>query len=173
MQLLPRQVSLGWECSQHSGSFKTKTMENIQNKLVFNKWLYRRLPYFLRRRLTPHQSPFVVVVLLASVVLILQSLSIIFGSNDYEYEAFKAAQEFRQIKSSRRRPLSNIVGIDPKLAGQYVPNQDNMFKCLESSDLIPFEWINDDYCDCPQDGSDEPATGACPNSKFYCTHTSR
>ena len=32
---------------------------------MFNKWLYRRLPYVLRRRLTPQQSPFVVVVLLA------------------------------------------------------------------------------------------------------------
>ena len=53
---------------------------------------------------------------------------------------------------------------------QYVPDADNMFKCLSSNDKkIPFDWVNDDYCDCPEDGSDEPATGACQNGKFYCT----
>lgn len=29
---------------------------------------------------------------------------------------------------------------------------------------IPNDWINDGYCDCPHDGSDEPATGACSGS---------
>ena len=28
--------------------------------------------------------------------------------------------------------------------------------------------VNDDYCDCPSDGSDEPSTGACPASSFFC-----
>lgn len=32
---------------------------------------------------------------------------------------------------------------------------------------IPFDWVNDDYCDC-NDGSDEPGTSACHNGRFYC-----
>jgi len=41
------------------------------------------------------------------------------------------------------------------------------FTCRDESKVIPFVYVNDDYCDC-QDGSDEPGTSACPNSFFYC-----
>lgn len=33
---------------------------------------------------------------------------------------------------------------------------------------LPLEFIDDDYCDCPDDGSDEPHTSACGKSMFSC-----
>lgn len=33
--------------------------------------------------------------------------------------------------------------------------------------VIPSEWINDGYCDCPLDGKDEPDTQACSGSHSW------
>lgn len=49
----------------------------------------------------------------------------------------------------------------------YKPDID--FSCLDGSAVIPFGYVNDDFCDC-KDGSDEPGTPACPNGIFHCTN---
>lgn len=58
-----------------------------------------------------------------------------------------------------------IRGIPVAKNSLYRPDRD--FECLDGSRLIPFTWVNDDYCDCG-DSSDEPGTAACANGSFYC-----
>ena len=37
-------------------------------------------------------------------------------------------------------------GVRPDMSGFYDPN--SMFHCLDGSDNISFDMVNDDYCDC-------------------------
>ncbi|KAG6853592.1 hypothetical protein C0991_002998 [Blastosporella zonata] len=63
--------------------------------------------------------------------------------------------------------VDKTFGVGPQLVSKYVPSSSGNWKCLDGSKEIPWAFVNDDSCDCP-DGSDEPGTGACPNSVFYC-----
>ncbi|EKM82097.1 hypothetical protein AGABI1DRAFT_35773 [Agaricus bisporus var. burnettii JB137-S8] len=62
--------------------------------------------------------------------------------------------------------LDKTFGVAPDLVSKYVP-MNGKWKCLDGSKEIPWELVNDDSCDCA-DGSDEPGTGACPDTFFYC-----
>ncbi|BFF90633.1 glucosidase 2 subunit beta [Drosophila madeirensis] len=55
----------------------------------------------------------------------------------------------------------------------YKPNFEGKFKCLDGSKEIAFDHLNDNYCDCEADGSDEPSTNACTNGRFYCRYQKR
>lgn len=55
---------------------------------------------------------------------------------------------------------------------KYLPNIRGNFVCFASKEEIDYSKINDNYCDCPLDGSDEPGTNACNNGVFYCERSS-
>lgn len=58
-------------------------------------------------------------------------------------------------------------GVSLSKASLYSPTKD--FTCFDGTVTIPFNYVNDDYCDC-FDGSDEPGTSACLNGVFHCTN---
>uniref|UniRef100_A0A8C5QCZ0 Glucosidase 2 subunit beta n=1 Tax=Leptobrachium leishanense TaxID=445787 RepID=A0A8C5QCZ0_9ANUR len=64
-----------------------------------------------------------------------------------------------EVKRPRGVSLSNRAFYD----------ESKPFTCLDGSRTIPFDRVNDDYCDCA-DGTDEPGTAACSNGRFHCTN---
>ena len=58
-------------------------------------------------------------------------------------------------------------GVAISKSSLYVQGKD--FRCFDGSSTIPFDHVNDNYCDC-KDASDEPGTSACPNGSFHCTN---
>uniref|UniRef100_W8CAD4 Glucosidase 2 subunit beta n=1 Tax=Ceratitis capitata TaxID=7213 RepID=W8CAD4_CERCA len=55
----------------------------------------------------------------------------------------------------------------------YKPNFDGNFRCLDGSKEVSFKRVNDDFCDCLSDGSDEPSNNACAKGRFYCKYQKR
>lgn len=61
-------------------------------------------------------------------------------------------------------PLPAFAGVDktfgvrPDLVSKYTALKSGNWKCLDGSKEIPWAYVNDDSCDCP-DGSDEPGLG--------------
>ncbi|KAH9628104.1 hypothetical protein HF086_018320 [Spodoptera exigua] len=79
-------------------------------------------------------------------------------------------ESFTHLKSEEDKFINTnglIHGVLYSQMARYRPDQQNEFSCLKSNQKIPFEQVNDDYCDC-DDGTDEPSTNACINGTFYC-----
>ncbi|PSN57058.1 hypothetical protein C0J52_01717, partial [Blattella germanica] len=55
-----------------------------------------------------------------------------------------------------------LSGVNPSDIIRYTPNERGNFVCFSTKQEINFSKVNDDYCDCLEDGSDEPGTSACP-----------
>ncbi|CAD6949478.1 unnamed protein product [Tilletia laevis] len=64
-----------------------------------------------------------------------------------------------------------VKGVAPKDAHLYaaLAGKADAWKCLNSSQEIRHSAINNNFCDC-EDGTDEPGTSACTQSRFYCAN---
>ncbi|PVU96091.1 hypothetical protein BB561_001409 [Smittium simulii] len=72
--------------------------------------------------------------------------------------------------NAKKSPLDqegSLRGVAPEDLSKYKPDAQGLFFCFDGEKSIPFDRVNDDYCDC-SDGSDEPGTSACKNGRFYC-----
>uniref|UniRef100_A0A0K8TRV2 Glucosidase II beta subunit N-terminal domain-containing protein n=1 Tax=Tabanus bromius TaxID=304241 RepID=A0A0K8TRV2_TABBR len=81
--------------------------------------------------------------------------------------------EISPSKSSDIQIIRFFRGIRYRDYDAYRPSFNGTFRCLSGGKEIPFNKVNDDYCDCLLDGSDEPSTNACANGKFYCKFQKR
>eukprot|EP01113_Clastostelium_recurvatum_P023255 TRINITY_DN2778_c0_g1_i1.p1 TRINITY_DN2778_c0_g1~~TRINITY_DN2778_c0_g1_i1.p1 ORF type:complete len:433 (+),score=119.68 TRINITY_DN2778_c0_g1_i1:150-1448(+) len=66
--------------------------------------------------------------------------------------------------------IAKTLGVSPADRSLY-RSSGSPFACRGNPQrTIPWARVNDDYCDCPEDGSDEPGTSACIKGKFYCSN---
>lgn len=102
-----------------------------------------------------------IVILIGTFLLIYQMKSLEFpGDDSLDYSGYgKVVQKEKHI---------HLKGIPPSDIARYIPNEQGNFICFHTREEIDFSRVNDDFCDCPFDGSDEPGTSACINGRFYC-----
>lgn len=74
-------------------------------------------------------------------------------------------------------PQDTLFGIDPQRLPLYSAVAGGAtLRCNNNTTVVPPGRVNDGYCDCLQDGLDEPATSACSGiahgaPDFYCRNT--
>lgn len=66
-----------------------------------------------------------------------------------------------------------LRGIRLRDIDAYSERTAGMFRCLHGKQEVSWSKVNDDYCDCLEDGSDEPGTNACDKGRFYCRFQKR
>lgn len=156
------------------------------------KECHSRLPYWLRRRLSSSQrtATCLIVAAVVAVVFVMVQLAIFMYVKQYEqYQAdlLGKVQRMMVAQSPTRPPVvqsrpnhaqespphgrfsgAALPGVALERRMLYTPDQERAFHCFQSGRTIPFSQVNDDYCDCPEDGSDEPSTNACALGSFSC-----
>lgn len=101
------------------------------------------------------------VILTGVVLLIYQMTYLDFPRDDLlDYSGHS-----KSVESGKQILLRGIRRTD---AWRYRPNERGSFMCFHTREELDFSRVNDDFCDCVFDGSDEPGTSACQNGRFYC-----
>lgn len=88
--------------------------------------------------------------------------------------SFLREESGSQPKGATSKPAG--AQLNPSIAEKTAPESrtsGTVFVCKKSKRLIASDKVNDDYCDCPEDGSDEFWTDACDNAIFVCKRTKR
>ena len=131
---------------------------------LWKRRLHSWLPYQMKRNLSQNQAAAIVVGAVVVTFLLLVRLML----PDHPVQE---VENVLPLPRGRRPVLSGLTGVHPAYKGHYTPDVDDKFRCIKTFIRIPFENVNDDYCDCPLDdeASDEPATSACTRSQFYCS----
>ncbi|XP_072027532.1 uncharacterized protein [Amphiura filiformis] len=106
-----------------------------------------------------------IVIIVALIFMLFQMLSYKFINHGTK----KTRNEHgNKIYAVKKKVKSAVLGVSSSDEALYKPDALGHFVCLDKSVSIQFSRVNDDFCDCLSDGSDEPATDACPNGRFYC-----
>ena len=78
-----------------------------------------------------------------------------------------ASKQHGNINAERKpkRVKAAVLGVRSSDDRYYKADASGRFQCRDESAWIQFSRVNDDFCDCLSDGSDEPGTDACPNGR--------
>jgi len=101
-------------------------------------------------------------VILTGVVLLIFQMTYL----DFPRDELLDYSGYSKIVESGKQTL--LRGIRRTDTWRYRPNERGNFMCFHTKEELDFSRVNDDFCDCVFDGSDEPATSACQNGIFYC-----
>lgn len=115
-----------------------------------------KIEYLYRTKL----KVIVLIVILIGIFLLIYQMKSEFPDDILDYSGYgRVVQKEERI---------HLKGIRPSDIPIYIPNEQGNFMCFHTREEIDFSRVNDDFCDCLFDGSDEPGTSACANGRFYC-----
>jgi hypothetical protein len=142
----------GNNCSDDLSCVGTNATDTMRGNRV-----YSRLPLCLRRHLGKSQAyKFLAVFAALGVAFLIVQMILLFawGIEQRQFEERqrkvneKSKETFKHLLPGRKPSLDALAGAHPDKRLLYRPNENGNFACFESGREIPFEDVNDDYCDC-------------------------